>query len=217
MIKLLVVDDQRLVRRCVIAKLNSVSRFDVVGEAASGEQAREILRQQSVDVVLMDLNMPGIGGIEATKRFLSINPDLKIVGLSMYTKGLYPRKFLEAGGLGYVSKSADSEDLFKAIDMVYRGKPFISTDVAQEIALGSAADAGSSLLEALSVREIQVLQKISNGLNLEEIATVLCLSPKTIAHHRRSLYRKLRVANDVQLVNLVRDQGDAALALEDIA
>ena len=217
MIKLLVVDDQRLVRRCVIAKLNSVSRFNVVGEAASGEQAREILRQQSVDVVLMDLNMPGIGGIEATKRFLSINPDLKIVGLSMYTKGLYPRKFLEAGGLGYVSKSADSEDLFKAIDMVYRGKPFISTDVAQEIALGSAADAGSSLLETLSVREIQVLQKISNGLNLEEIATVLCLSPKTIAHHRRSLYRKLRVGNDVQLVNLVRDQDDAALALEDIA
>ena len=159
MIKLLVVDDQRLVRRCIIAKLNSVSRFEVVGEAASGEQARELLRRHQVDVVLMDLNMPGIGGIESTKRFLSVDPGLKIVGLSMYTKGLYPRKFLEAGGLGYVSKSADSEDLFKAIDMVYRGKPFISVDVAQEIALGSASDAGSSMLEALSARRCRCCKK----------------------------------------------------------
>ena len=217
MIKLLVVDDQRLVRRCIIAKLSSVSRFEVVGEASSGEEAREFFRQHKVDVVLMDLNMPGIGGIEATKRFLSVDPELKIVGLSMYTKGLYPRKFLEAGGLGYVSKSADSDDLFKAIDMVYRGKPFISVDVAQEIALGSASDAGMSMLEALSVREIQVLQKISDGLNLEEIAAVLCLSPKTVAHHRRSLYRKLNVGNDVQLVNLVREQGGAALEVEYMA
>ena len=214
MIKLLVVDDQRLVRRCIIAKLKSVGRFDVVAEASSGEQARELLRRHTVDVVLMDLNMPGIGGIEATKRFLSADPALKIVGLSMYTKGPYPRKFLEAGGLGYVSKSADSEDLFKAIDMVYRGKPFISVDVAQEIALGQASDAGGSVLDSLSVREMQVLQKVSDGLNLDEIASVLCLSPKTVAHHRRSLYRKLNVGNDVQLVNFVREQGGATLATE---
>ena len=214
MIKLLVVDDQRLVRRCIIARLNSVPRFDVVGEASSGEEARDFLRAQAVDVVLMDLNMPGIGGIEATKRFLNMDPELKIVGLSMYTKGLYPRRFLEAGGMGYVSKSADSEDLFKAVDMVYIGQPFISSDVAQEIAIGSAKDSSDDVLDSLSVREIQVLQKISNGLNLEEIASVLCLSPKTVAHHRRSLYRKLHVANDVQLVNLVREQGGAELAAE---
>ncbi|MGR8950749.1 MAG: response regulator [Gammaproteobacteria bacterium] len=216
MIKLLVVDDQRLVRRCIIAKLNSVPRFQVTGEAASGEKARELLRHQSVDVVLMDLNMPGIGGIEATKRFLSVDPGLKIVGLSMYTKGLYPRRFLEAGGMGYVSKSADSDDLFKAVDMVYVGQPFISRDVAQEIAIGTAKENGDDVFDALSVREIQVLQKISNGLNLEEIASVLCLSPKTVAHHRRSLYRKLDVANDVQLVNLIREQGGAELASEPV-
>lgn len=217
MIRLLVVDDQRLVRRCIIAKLHSVSRYEVVAEASSGEQARESLRHHDIDVVLMDLNMPGIGGIEATKRFLSVDPELRIVGLSMYTKGPYPRKFLEAGGLGYVSKSADSDDLFKAIDMVYRGNPFISMDVAQQIAIGQAAEGGGSVLEALSVREMQVLQKISDGLNLDEIASVLCLSPKTIAHHRRSLYRKLNVGNDVQLVNLVREQGGAAAATEGVA
>ena len=207
MIRLLVIDDQRLVRRCVTARLNSVDRFNVVAEAASGEEARECLRNEAIDIVLMDLNMPGIGGIEATKRFLSVDPELKIIGLSMYTSGPYPRRFLESGGLGYVSKSADSEDLFKAIDMVYLGKPYISRDVAQEIAIGSARDGGDDLLGDLSSREVQVLQKISDGLNLDEIATVLCLSPKTVAHHRRSLYRKLRVANDVQLVNMVRAQG----------
>ncbi|MEM7468413.1 MAG: response regulator [Pseudomonadota bacterium] len=214
MIRLLVVDDQRLVRRCITVRLQTVSRFEVVGEANSGEQAREFVRDHEVDVILMDLNMPGIGGIEATKRFLAVDPELKIVGLSMYTKGLYPRRFLEVGGLGYVSKSADSEDLVKAIDMVYRGQPYISRDVAQEIAIGTAKEAGENALETLSVREIQVLQKISDGLNLEEIAEVLCLSPKTVAHHRRSLYRKLEVANDVQLVNLIREQGGEALAAE---
>lgn len=213
MIRLLVVDDQRLIRRCVTARLNSVERFTVVGEAASGEQARELLRNGPVDIVLMDLNMPGIGGIEATKRFLSVDPKLKIIGLSMYTKGPYPRLFLENGGLGYVSKSADSDDLFKAIDMVYRGQPYISRDVAQEIAVGNVGEGGEDMLETLSAREIQVLQKISDGLNLDEIASVLCLSPKTVAHHRRSLYRKLKVGNDVQLVNLVRAQGFSELAV----
>lgn len=207
MIRLLVIDDQRLVRRCVTARLNSVERFSVVAEAASGEQARDCLRREKIDIILMDLNMPGIGGIEATKRFLSVDPELKIIGLSMYTSGPYPRRFLESGGLGYVSKSADSEDLFKAIDMVYLGKPYISRDVAQEIAIGSAREGAEDLLGGLSSREVQVLQKISDGLNLDEIATVLCLSPKTIAHHRRSLYRKLKVGNDVQLVNMVRAQG----------
>ena len=207
MIRLLVIDDQRLVRRCVTAKLNSVDRFSVVAEAASGEEARDLLRQLDMDIVLMDLNMPGIGGIEATRRFLSVEPALKIIGLSMYTSGPYPRRFLENGGLGYVSKSADSEDLFKAIDMVYLGKPFISSDVAQEIAIGSAREGAEDLLGGLSSREVQVLQKITDGLNLDEIATILCLSPKTVAHHRRSLYRKLHVGNDVQLVNMVRAQG----------
>ena len=84
----------------------------------------------------------------------------------------------------------------------------------QEIALGQASDAGGSVLDSLSVREMQVLQKVSDGLNLDEIASVLCLSPKTVAHHRRSLYRKLNVGNDVQLVNFVREQGGATLATE---
>ena len=212
MIRLLVIDDQRLVRRCVTARLNAVERFDVVGEAASGEDARELLRHEEIDIVLMDLNLPGIGGIEATKRFLKLDPELKIIGLSMYTSGPYPRRFLESGGLGYVSKSADSEDLFKAIDMVYLGRPYMSRDVAQEIAIGSARDSGEDALDSLSSREIQVLQKITDGLNLDEIASVLCLSPKTIAHHRRSLYRKLQVGNDVQLVNFARAQGFSDMA-----
>ena len=107
MIEIMVVDDQRLVRRCISAKLNAVEDFTVTAEAASGEEARDAVRARHFDVILMDLNMPGIGGLEATRRVLAARPDCRILGLSMYVSGPYPKQFLRTGGAGYVSKNTD--------------------------------------------------------------------------------------------------------------
>ena len=208
-IRIMVVDDQRLVRRCICAKLNSVPEFKVVAEAESGERARQIARETAFDLVLMDLNMPGIGGLEATRRLLAAQPGCKIIGLSMYIEGPYPRKFLELGGAGYVSKNADTEELIRAIREVWRGECYISADVAQEIAIARAQVGGAG--DDLTQREIQVLQKICAGLGIEAIASVLCLSPKTVAYHRRRLLEKLGAENDVRLAIVARNSGLAEL------
>jgi two-component system, NarL family, invasion response regulator UvrY len=221
MIKILVVDDQRLVRRCISAKLSATDDFDVIGEADSGERAREIVRSQAVDVVLMDLNMPGMGGLEATRHVVSGDPNCKVIGLSVYVDGPYPRRFLEIGGSGYVSKGADTDELVHAIRTVASGAPYISKDVAQRIAVNDSMSGTLDGVNALSSREIQVLQKISQGLNVDEIARAICLSPKTIAHHRRSLCEKLGATNDVQLAIIANAQGLSELveigsAVEDL-
>lgn len=207
MIRLLVVDDQRLVRRCVSARLNAVADFEVVAEAASGEEARERMRQVEVDIILMDLNMPGIGGLEATRRLLAFASGLRIIGLSMYTSGPFPKQFLRLGGAGYVSKNADSEELVAAIRKVHAGGCHISTDVARNIAVSDSLRRTRHGVDSLSRREVQVLQQIALGLTHDAIAAQLALSSKTIAHHRRELLRKLAAENDVQLAAVARDQG----------
>ncbi len=206
MIRILVVDDHRLVRKCICAKLESVPDFRVVGEADSGERARQLARELEFDVVLMDLNMPGIGGLEATRRVLSANPQCKVLGLSMYIEGPYPKRFLEIGGAGYVSKDSDTEELFLAIREVYRGSNYISRDVAQHVAISSLTRRGAGVRN-LTQREIEVLQRIAEGLGSAEIALRLCLSPKTVAYHRRRLYEKLGADNDVKLSIVAREQG----------
>ncbi len=207
MINILVVDDQRLVRRCIAAKLSAVDDFKVAAEADSGEQAREIVRGGNIDIVLMDLNMPGIGGLEATRRVVSSDPSCKVIGLSMYVEGPYPRRFMELGGAGYVSKAADTDELVHAIHIVAAGEPYISHDVAQRIAANDSIKGSLGGLNDLSTREIQVLQKISEGMDMDEIAVVMSLSRKTIAHHRRALCEKLGARNDVQLAMIANAQG----------
>jgi len=207
MIRIVVVDDQRLVRRCVCARLNAVPDFEVVAEAASGEQVREVARSERFDVILMDLNMPGIGGLEATRRLISMNPTLRIIGLSMYISGPFPRQFLRAGGAGYVSKNTDADELVTAIRCVHANECYISADVAQNIAVSDSLRIKAHGVDALSRREVQVLQQIANGLSPDDIAERLCLSVKTVAHHRRHLLTKLDARNDVQLATIARDQG----------
>ena len=207
MIEIMVVDDQRLVRRCISAKLNAVPDFAVTAEAASGEEAREAVRAKHFDVILMDLNMPGIGGLEATRRVLAVRPECRILGLSMYVSGPYPKQFLRTGGAGYVSKNTDTDELVRAIRKVCDGECYISADVAQHIATSDSLRVQRHGIEALSRREIQVLQKIAIGLPHEEIALRLCLSAKTVAQYRRQLLEKLGARNDVQLAVIARDQG----------
>ena len=207
MIEIMVVDEQRLVRRCSSAKLNAVEDFSVIAAAASGEEARDAVRARHFDVILMDLKMPGIGGLEATRRVLAARPDSRILGLSMYVSGAYPKQFLRTGGAGYVSKNTDAEELVRAIRTVNGGACYISADVAQHIASSNSLRIQRHGVEALSRREIQVLHKIASGLPHDEIALRLCLSAKTVAQFRRQLLEKLGARNDVQLAAIARDQG----------
>lgn len=207
MIRILLVDDQRLVRRCIAARLNAVENFEVAGEANSGEAARKEVREHDYDIVLMDLNMPGMGGIEATRRLIAADENVRIIGLSMYVSGPLPRHFLTSGGAGYVSKNADTDELVGAIREVHAGNCYISKDVAQHIAAVDSRRVNPSGVDMLSAREVQVLQHIASGLSTDSIGSRLNLSVKTVAHHRRHLLSKLQVENDVQLATIAREYG----------
>ena len=206
MITVALVDDHDLVRSGVRHMLADQADIEVVGEASSGEQAVELLRRQPVDVVLMDLDMPGIGGLEATRKLLHIQPNTRIVIVTAFIEDPLPRRLLDAGAFGYLTKSCDVAEVVRAIRQVYDNKRYLCAEVAQQLALANTGD-GESALDSLSQRELQVLVMVAKGLRNKEISDQLCLSPKTISTYRHRLYTKLSAHSDVDLAQLAVRHG----------
>lgn len=200
MIKVLVVDDHQLVRGGVISILARAPDIHVVGEAADGESAITEAGRLDPDVVLMDLNMPGIGGIEATRVIRRRFPRVQVVALTALTDDPFPAQLHDAGALGFVSKGCPADELEKAVRAVSAGQPFVSRDVAERMALARfSSDDSDSPVSRLSSRELQVMLMIVKGINNQDISDQLFLSPKTVSTYRHRLYSKLGVNNDVEL------------------
>lgn len=207
MITVALVDDHDLVRSGVRSMLAGQADIEVVGEAASGEDALELLRKQKVDVVLMDLDMPGMGGLEATRKLLRIQPGVKIVIVTAYIEDPLPRRLLDAGAFGYLTKHCGVDEVVLAIQRVHDNKRYLCADVAQQLALANTADGAETPLESLSQRELQVMMHVGKGLKNKEIADQMCLSPKTISTYRHRLYDKLGAHSDVDLAQLAMRYG----------
>jgi len=203
MIKLLVVDDHKLVRYGIVSLLNSVDDFEVVGEAESGEQAIELASKCEPDVILMDLQMPGIGGFEATKKLLRSQTPAKILIVTVCDNEIFPTRLLEEGAAGYLTKGCGPDEMEFAIRSILAGERYISPDIAQKLALQRFSDDQKrSPLDVLSERELQVMLMISRGEKSKEIARLLNLSPKTINTYRYRIFDKLRIHSDVELAHL---------------
>ncbi len=204
MIKILVVDDHDLVRTGIIRMLSDVAGFEVVGEATSGEEAVTRSRELSPDVVLMDVKMPGIGGIEATKKLLNFNENVKIVAVTACDDDLYPNRLLQAGAVGYVTKGAELQEMIDAIHKVSAGELYMSPSIAQQLALKnfSKTPGQQSPFEKLSERELQTALLIANGQKVQDIAKAFCVSPKTVNSYRYRIFDKLDVHSDVELTLL---------------
>lgn len=207
MINILVVDDHDLVRTGIKRLLNDVRGIKVVGEAASGEEALEKIQRRRPDVILMDVSMPGIGGLEATRKLLSLDPTLRIIALTIHVEEPYPTRLLEVGAAGYVTKGCDLEEMVMAIQAVNQGERYIGSAIARQVALGKLPGGATSPFEKLSQREIQVMFLVTQGHTIQEISDRLCLSPKTISTYRYRLYDKLAVENDVELTHLAMRHG----------
>lgn len=200
MIRILLVDDHQLFRAGLVSVLAEAGDMEVVGEAGSGEEAVDFVRRDAPDVILMDINMPGIGGIEATRKILRIAPQSRVIAVTAMTDEPFPNQLLDAGALGYISKGCPADQLFGAIRGVTSGKHYISADVAQKLALGRMTGHNHETpLESLSAREMQVMLMIVGGQSTQDISDALFLSPKTVSTYRHRLYEKLGVANDVEL------------------
>lgn len=208
MIKVLIVDDHDMVRTGFKHILMGEDWISVVGEAISGEQAVVLARDLKPHIVLMDVNMPGIGGIEATRRIRHILPETQVIAVTVHADGPFLEQLHSAGALGYMNKGASAHELLRAIREVSSGKPYICGSVSQRVALDklSGTEKGTPFDE-LSQREMQIMLMITQGQKNQHISDVLCLSPKTVSTYRQRLYSKLGVETDVGLVHLALKYG----------
>ncbi|NVK22898.1 MAG: UvrY/SirA/GacA family response regulator transcription factor [Kangiellaceae bacterium] len=202
MIKVLLVDDHDLVRMGLGRLLADSDEIEVVGEADSGEEAIKKLKELRPHVVMMDANMPGIGGLEATRRMLRYDPDVKVIALTVHVEEPYPTQFINAGAMGYLTKGTDITEMVKAIQSVSRGKIYLAAEVAQQMAIGQFRKTDENPFSILSEREMQVMLMITRGEKVQDISEKLHLSPKTVNSYRYRLFEKLGVDNDVGLTHL---------------
>ncbi len=206
MIKVLLVDDHELVRTGIRRLIEDIKGLEVVGEVETGEAAIDFARDQHVDVVLMDLNMPGIGGLEATRRLISKDKHLKIIVVTVHNTEPFPQQLFKAGAMGYLTKGCNIEEIVHAIKEVFYGRRYISVDIAQQMAMNLQPE-DENPFDKLSQREMQVMMMSMQGMKGQEISEQLNLSPKTISTYRYRLFEKLNVSNDVELTRLAMQYG----------
>ncbi len=200
LLTVLVVDDHDLVRRGICALLGAIPGIVVAGQARSGEEALVMTRELKPNLVFMDIRMPGIGGLEATRRLLASHPDLKIIVITGASDDIYPVHLLKAGASGYITKSADSAEIRTALDTVADGRVYVSPEIAQALVVnGLSSGQEASPLARLTQRELQIAQMITSGHRANDVAGVLNISPKTINSYKYRIYEKLNVTNDVEL------------------
>ncbi len=207
MIKVLIADDHELVRSGIEYILASDREIEVVGTAASGEEVLEQIESITPDVILMDINMPGMGGLQACHKIKSRYPNIRLLVLSVLNDGPLPRHLLEAGIEVYLSKHSQPMEMITAIKTVSRGECYLSNDVAYNLALTSGSDHTRSPLDTLSQREMEVTMLTLQGLSIQSIAKILGVSPKTVCTYRYRIFEKLNISNDVELTRLAAKYG----------
>ncbi len=203
MISVLVVDDHDLVRSGITRMLADNPDIDVIGEASSGEAAVDAVRQQRPDIVLMDIRMPGIGGLEATRKILRLDDSIRVIVVTACADDPYPTRVMQAGATAYITKGADLDEMVRAIRKAHTGQRYISPEIAQKMALkqlgGDADDQPESLFDRLSEREMQIAMMVVDCQKVQDISDKLCLSPKTVNSYRYRIFEKLEISSDVEL------------------
>lgn len=207
MIRLLIVDDHELVRVGLRQILADYPVIDIVGEAGDGETALRLARQVWPDVVLLDICMPGLSGLETTTRLKQARPALGVIILSIHGSAPYPERLMDAGASGYLTKGCPVNELVQAIGTVARGGRHIGSTVAQNMALGMLPGATASPFDDLSTREMEVMLMLADGHRVADIATTMHLSPKTVATYKYRIFEKLDANNDVAMTRMAMRYG----------
>ena len=207
MIRVLVVDDHRLVRAGLKRMLEGVSGIELVGEADSGEIAVVMTRDVGPNVVLMDLRMPGIGGLEATRRIMRHDPGCRVLVVSALDEEPFPSQAMRAGAAGYLTKGASAEELVAAIRKVYLGQRVMSHTVAESLAFQAFEAKPECPFDQLSAREMQIALMVIDCHKVQAISSDLHLSPKTVNSYRYRIFEKLSVSSDVELALLAARHG----------
>lgn len=201
MIRVLIADDHALVRTGFRLLLDEPDDIEVVAEAESGEQAYQLYVEVKPDVIMIDLAMPGIGGIEAIKKIIARDSTARILTLSAHEDISHPKRVMQAGALGYLSKRQAPEVLIDAIRRIAKGGRVIDPELAQQMAMAGVSGSGSPL-ESLSEREFEVFEKLALGKSVSQIAETLNLSPSTVGTHLYKVKQKLGLNNQAEITLL---------------
>lgn len=207
LINILLVDDHELMRTGIRRIIEDVRGMTVIGEADSGENAVAWCRKNDADIILMDINMPGIGGLDAMHKIMRINDGIKIIMLTMHTENPFPSKVMQAGASGYLSKDAGPEEVLNAIRCVHGGQRYLTPEIAQQMALSQIAPISEDPFRILSERELQIMMMITKGQRVVDISEELQLGSKTVNSYRYRLFKKLGVQGDVELTHLALRHG----------
>jgi len=206
MIKVLLVDDHAVVRTGYRRLLETRPHIKIIAEAATAEEGRRLYFEQHPDVVVMDISMPGIGGMEGIRRILSRDASARILICSIHDNSLLADRALQSGALGYVTKASEPEVLVKAVETVGQGKMFLGPDIAQALAL-KHLEKETSPLAVLSPREFEIFRLVADGRDGSSIADSLCLSHKTVSNYMSQIKKKLDVSSTAGLVHLAMRHG----------
>jgi len=207
MINVLLADDHAVVRTGFRLLLQSQADINVVAEAHSGEAACQMYAELTPDVVVMDLGMPGMGGLEAMRRIRARNPAARVLALSAHDDPMHARRALREGALGFLSKRSAPEALIEAISAIAAGRRYIDPELAQKLALAEIEGAARSPIEQLSEREFEVFIRLAGGATVQRIADDLKLSASTIGTHLYNIKQKLGVVNQSELTLLAIRHG----------
>jgi DNA-binding NarL/FixJ family response regulator len=201
------VDDHKLFRLCLRRMLETNKGLTIVGEAADGESGVAAARELRPDIILMDLLMPGVGGLEAIRRIGQLELPCRTIVLSACEEQPFPMQALKAGAAGYLTKGVSPEELQNAIRRVFLGKRYLSTDIAQTLAVNAWEEREAGPFDALSNRELQIMMMVANCHKVSDISSSLHLSPKTVNSYRYRIFEKLNVSSDVELALLAARYG----------
>lgn len=205
-ITILIADDHMLIRDTWSSILNSDPRFQVISRCSNGEEAIKEAQKLRPKVVLIDINMTPVSGIEATQQIRKFSPASKIIGVSMHSQPAYVKKLLKLGAHGYVTKNSPQQEMFEAIEEVMKGNRYICSEV-KTILSEQAFDEENSGANSLSNRELEIIKFIKDGLSSKEISATLNISLKTVEVHRHNILKKLNLKNSAALVNYINESG----------
>jgi DNA-binding NarL/FixJ family response regulator len=206
-ITILIADDHMLIRETWSFILNSDPRFEVIAQCSNGEEAIKEAQRLRPKVVLLDINMSPVSGIEATQQIRKYTPATKIIGVSMHSQPAYVKKLLKLGAHGYVTKNSPQQEMFEAIVEVTQGNRFICSEVKTILSEQAFDDEAGNGANSLSGRELEIIKYIKDGLSSKEISSELCISLKTVEVHRHNILKKLNLKNSASLVNYINSAG----------
>jgi DNA-binding NarL/FixJ family response regulator len=202
-INILIVDDHKLIRETWSFILNEDPAYQVTGECGSAEEAIEISKKQQPDIVILDVNLPGMNGLDAIGQIQKSSPGSKILGISLHTQPTYAREMMRRGAMGYLTKTSSKEEMFDALKNINAGNKYICAEIKNKITAQVMHGDSEKDIGELSQRELEVIKFIKKGFSSKEIANALFLSVKTVEVHRYNILKKLNLRNAAALINFI--------------